>query len=75
MSFRYCYGKVQIPIVIDSTTNKLYVGYYNKLLYLSPGMCYKQSFDILFETMPKYYKDNDVSMNSNYKIINFINKK
>lgn len=66
---KYWAGKIQIPIIIDSTEKKLYVGYYNKSLYLGPGMLYKKLFDILFEKMKLYYKEKNIE--KNYKIVKF----
>lgn len=75
VGYRYCSGKIQVPIVINSKENKLYVGYYNGLHFLSPGMQYKQTFDILLEKMKNYYNDYNSNINSNVKIIRFSGKK
>ncbi len=68
-------GICQVPIVIDNSMKKVYIGNYYLHYWNSMALYYKRAVETLFEVLEEYYKKNNFEFMDNVKSIKIVDNK
>lgn len=68
-------GIYQVPIVIDNSLKKVYVGNYYLHYYNGVAIYYKKIVEKLFDVLEKYYKENNFEFMDNVESIKIVDNK